>query len=67
MPLEPPGNRGPRWMVTHDRIRLTGLLRKPLQMRGFLFGRASPVRHGIELSLSTFCPPAVMSPSGGSE
>jgi hypothetical protein len=29
------------------RIRLTGLLRKPLQMQGFLFGRASPVHHEI--------------------
>src|SRR5438045_3925308 len=29
-------------MITLDRIRLTGLLRKPLQMQGFLFGRASP-------------------------
>jgi len=27
-PLEPSGNRRPREMVTHDRIRLTGLLRK---------------------------------------
>lgn len=27
-PLERPGNRSPREMVTHDRIRLTGLLRK---------------------------------------
>jgi hypothetical protein len=27
-PLEPPGNRWPREMVTLDRIRLTGLLRK---------------------------------------
>jgi len=27
-PLEPPGNRRPREMVTLDRIRLTGLLRK---------------------------------------
>ena len=26
--LESPGNRRPRWMVTRDRIRLTGLLRK---------------------------------------
>jgi hypothetical protein len=27
-PLEPPGNRWPREMVTLDRIRLTGLLKK---------------------------------------
>jgi hypothetical protein len=27
-PLEPPGDRRPRWMVTPDRIRLTGLLQK---------------------------------------
>ena len=27
-PLEPTGNGRPREMVTHDRIRLTGLLRK---------------------------------------
>ena len=30
-------------MVTTNRIRLTGLLRKPLQRQGFLFGRAPPV------------------------
>jgi hypothetical protein len=35
-------------MVTPDRIRLTGLLRKALQMRGFLFP-ASPVHHGGDL------------------
>lgn len=29
------------------RIRLRGLLRKPLQMRGFLFACASPVHHEI--------------------
>jgi hypothetical protein len=35
-PLEPPGNRWPREMVTLDRIRLTGLLReKPLELQGF--------------------------------
>src|SRR6266542_3907171 len=36
-PLEPPGNRRPREMVTHDRIRLTGLLRKKPWKRGFLY------------------------------
>src|SRR3954467_12802217 len=40
-PLERPGNRSPRGMVTLDRIRLTGLLRKPLQMQGFLLVHAS--------------------------
>jgi hypothetical protein len=50
--LEPSGNRRPREMVTPDRIRLTGLLRKPLQMQGFLFGRASPVHHARPTSRS---------------
>src|SRR6266508_151974 len=36
-------------MATHDRIRLIGLLRKPLQMQGFLFGRASPVHHAVRI------------------
>ena len=36
MPHEPPGNRRPRWMVTLDRIRLTGLLRRPLLTQGSL-------------------------------
>ena len=44
---EPPGNRRPRGMITLDRIRLIGLLRKPLQMQGFLFWRASPVHHAL--------------------
>jgi hypothetical protein len=35
-PLEPPGNRWPREMVTLDRIRLTGLLWESPAMRGFL-------------------------------
>src|ERR1700731_2646713 len=34
-----------RWLAR--RIRLTGLLRKPLQMQGFLFEDASPVASRI--------------------
>ena len=34
-PLEQPGNRRPREMVTLDRIRLTGLLQKNPAQRGF--------------------------------
>jgi hypothetical protein len=37
MPHEPPGNRRPRWMVTLDRIRLTGLLQKKPWKRGFFY------------------------------
>jgi hypothetical protein len=36
-PLEPSGNRRPREMVTLDRIRLTGLLRKKPWKRGFFY------------------------------
>jgi len=36
-PLEPSGNCRPREMVTHDRIRLTGLLRKKPWKRGFFY------------------------------
>jgi len=43
-PAEGPGTPQ-REMVTFDRIRLTGLLRKALQMQGFLLARASPVHH----------------------
>jgi hypothetical protein len=39
--LEPPGNRWPRWMVTLDKIRLTGLLRKKPWKRGFFYGDLS--------------------------
>src|SRR5262249_21547344 len=35
-PFEPSRKRRPREMAIHDRIRLTGLLRKPLQTQGFL-------------------------------
>src|SRR5205085_8439121 len=41
-PLERPGNRPPREMVTQDRIRLTGLLRKKPWQRGFVYGPDSP-------------------------
>src|SRR5438105_12932334 len=40
-PLERPGNRSPRGMVTLDRSRLTGLLRKKPWKRGFFYGPAS--------------------------
>src|SRR4029077_17856844 len=40
-PLEPPGDRRPRWMATQDRIRLTGLLRKKPWQRGFFYGGLS--------------------------
>jgi hypothetical protein len=40
--LEPSGNRRPREMVTQDRIRLTGLLRKKPWKRGFFYGPDSP-------------------------
>jgi len=36
-PLEPSGNCRPREMVTHDRIRLTGLLRKKPWKQGFFY------------------------------
>ena len=50
-PLEPTGNGRPREMVTHDRIRLTGLLRKSPGNGAFLcffvtgawFGRRDPL------------------------
>jgi hypothetical protein len=38
-PLELSGNRRPREMVTLDRIRLTGLLRKKPRQRGFFYER----------------------------
>ena len=38
-PLEPSGNRGPREMVTHDRIRLTGLLQKSPAFAGLFHFR----------------------------
>ena len=38
-PLEPPGNRWPRWMAIQDRIRLTGLLRKKPRQQGFFYGQ----------------------------
>ena len=34
---EASGNRRPREMVVHDRIRLTGLLRKKPRQRGFFY------------------------------
>jgi hypothetical protein len=36
-PLEPSGNRRPREMVTPDRIRLTGLLRKSPAFAGLFY------------------------------
>jgi hypothetical protein len=36
-PLEPSGNRRPREMAIHDRIRLTGLLRKKPWKQGFFY------------------------------
>jgi hypothetical protein len=36
-PLEPPGNPRPRWMVTPDRIRLTGLLKKTPAAAGVFY------------------------------
>jgi hypothetical protein len=36
-PLEPPRERRPRWMVTLDRIRLTGLLRKTPASAGVFY------------------------------
>src|SRR5215211_5953120 len=36
-PLEPSRKRRPRGMVAHDRIRLTGLLRKKPWQRGFFY------------------------------
>src|SRR6266508_1232117 len=41
-PLEPSGNRWPREMVTLDRIRLTGLLRKTLANAGVFYMRLQP-------------------------
>ncbi len=35
--IEASGNRRPREMVAHDRIRLTGLLRKKPRQRGFFY------------------------------
>ena len=60
-PLEPPGDRRPRWMAIHDRIRLTGLLTEnPAICRVFLFMNkpqaselrlhASPVHHAGEIN-----------------
>ena len=45
-PLEPSGNRRPREMVTHDRIRLTGLLRKSPALQGFSMSEDDAVHHG---------------------
>ena len=50
-PAEGPGTPQ-REMVIQDRIRLTGLLRKALQMQGFLFRRASLVHHDRTLAVS---------------
>jgi hypothetical protein len=36
-PHELPGNRKPRWMVTPDRIRLIGLLRKSPALAGLFY------------------------------
>src|SRR6476660_1148009 len=38
-PLEPSRKRRPRGMVAHDRIRLTGLLRKKPWKQGFFYAR----------------------------
>ena len=43
-PLEPSGNCRPREMVTHDRIRLTGLLMKSPATRGFSIDRSTDER-----------------------
>ena len=51
-PAEGPGTPQ-REMVIQDRIRLTGLLRKALQMQGFLFRCASPVHHDRTLAVSS--------------
>src|SRR4051794_41243447 len=40
---EPPGNRRPREMVIHDRIRLTGLLRKEPRQRGSFYALGGAV------------------------
>ena len=45
-PLEPPGNRWPRWMAIQDKIRLTGLLRKKPRQRGFFYAGNSSGRGG---------------------
>ena len=52
-PLEPPGNRWPREMVTHDRIRLTGLLRKSPGNGAFLFS-GDRLRHHRGITGSRF-------------
>jgi hypothetical protein len=44
----PPARR-----LVGQRIRLRGLLRKPLQMQGFLFGCASPVHHDAREAASS--------------
>src|SRR5262249_5226334 len=44
-PLEPPGNRRPREMVTLDRIRLTGLLRKSPGNGACLLALSGSVHH----------------------
>jgi hypothetical protein len=47
-PLEPPGNRWPREMVTLDRIRLTGLLRKtPANVGVFYMKISRKVRQAV--------------------
>ncbi len=40
--IEASGNRRPREMVAHDRIRLTGLLRKKPRQRGFFYACRAP-------------------------
>jgi hypothetical protein len=44
-PLEPSGNRRPREMVAHDRIRLTGLLPKTPANAGVFY--LPPARPGL--------------------
>ena len=53
-PLEPSGNRRPREMVTQDRIRLTGLLRKSPGDPGLFYRGAHGGRQGPRGSLSGF-------------
>ena len=47
-PLEPPGNRWPRWMAIQDRIRLTGLLPEKASETGLFL-----CQHVVELTLGT--------------
>jgi hypothetical protein len=56
-PLEPPRKRRPREMATHDRIRLTGLLKEnPAICRVFLFKAEQPCINGAsrDSAFSTF-------------